>query len=546
MPEQESKKEKKLDVWIPFLLSICVILGMLMGARLNEGPEITKVIIEDSDGKNKVIGQGRIEELIRYIEAKYVDKISSDEMIEDAIVGLLGDLDPHTVYMSKEEVREAEEQLEGSFVGIGIEYLLLDDTVTVLKTVPDGPAEKAGMRQGDRIVMIYDKTIVQDSFEVKDVVQLLKGRKGSKIELGISRKGEKEEQRISISRDRIPLHSVDTYYMLNKNAGYIKVNKFSSTTFDEFMDGVDDMVITHKMKDLVIDLRQNGGGYLNEAIKMLNQLFKNPDQLLVYTEGRTVKRDEYFSVGKMIHNIENVIVLIDENTASASEIVAGAIQDWDRGLIIGRRSYGKGLVQEQYKLKDGSALRLTVARYYTPSGRLIQRPYEGNDNYHGHISERLESGELTGEENVPPQDTATFYTSGGRKVYGGGGVSPDIFMPLDSIYLNRKLTPVFDKLNAFVFRHLEENPFELGEEDFIRSYTFSDDHYEQLKVHMQEEGVDMNLDQSLEKEVKRRVKSRIAKQLYSNEIFYRTLNQDDEMITRSLEELDEHPLLSEN
>ncbi len=545
MPETGEIKSKKINTWIPFLLSLCVIVGMLMGARLNEGPEITKIVINNEDGQAS-IGQGRIEELIRYIEAKYVDKISSDEMIEDAIIGLLGDLDPHTVYMTKEEVKEAGEQLEGSFVGIGIEYLMLDDTVAIIKTVPEGPSEKAGILPGDRVVMVYDVDIERDSFKTSEAVKLLKGKKGSDVTLGIKRKGLSEELKINIERDRISLNSVDTYYMLDEKTGYIKVNKFSATTFDEFMDGVDKMVMEDKMENLVIDLRQNGGGYLNEAIKMLNQLFSNPDQLLVYTEGRTVKRDEYFSIGKNIHQIEDVVVLIDENTASASEIVAGAIQDWDRGLIIGRRSYGKGLVQEQYKLKDGSALRLTVARYYTPSGRLIQRDYEGNENYHRHVSERLESGELTGEETISPTDTATYFTSGGRKVFAGGGVSPDIFMPLDSIYLDMKLNPIYDQLNGFVFRYLENNSLDLSEKDFITNFTFPEDAYEEFEAYMAERKIDVNLEPQLIKEVKKRIKSRIAKQLFSDEVFYKTINQDDEMILRSLEELEEHPLLSEN
>lgn len=545
MTEGQESQEKKINIWLPFLLSMMMVGGMLVGSNLNQKEPVTKIVIENQEGQSS-IGQGRIEELIRYIEAKYVDKIESEDLVEEAIVALLEDLDPHSVYMSAEQVKEADEQLEGSFVGIGIEYLMLDDTIAVLEAIEDGPAKAAGLLPGDRIVTVYDDEIDQDSFGVSDVVKRLRGKRGSHVDVGILRRGSEEIEKVRIERDRIPIKSVDTHYMLTEKTGYVKVNKFSATTFDEFMDSVDDLVINHDMEHIVIDLRQNGGGYLNEAIKMLNQIFKEQSKMLVYTEGRSVKRDEYHSAGKIIHSIDKVIVLIDENTASASEIVAGAIQDWDRGLIIGRRSYGKGLVQEQYKLKDGSALRLTVARYYTPSGRSIQREYKDNDRYHQHVSDRFESGELTGKNDAVNADTSVFYTSGGREVFAGGGISPDIFVPIDSSLLNEKFNKVINKINPFVFRYIEKNELELKSNSFLSEYTIPDEMWEAFGNALAKDDLDLELAANLQTVVKQRLKARIARHLFTDEMFYRSINQNDRMIQKTLEEINENPLLSEN
>jgi len=545
MEEQQPLQEKKINIWLPFLLSMMMVGGMLVGSKLNQKEPATKIVIENNDGQN-LIGQGRIEELIRYIEAKYVDKIDGEDLVEEAIIALLGDLDPHSVYMTSEQVREADEQLEGSFVGIGIEYLLLGDTIAVLEAIEDGPAKEAGLRSGDRIVAVYDATLSNDSLAMIDVVKKLRGKKGSDVDVGVLRRGSKEIKRINIRRDRIPIHSVDTHYMLTDKTGYVKVNKFSSTTFDEFMDAVDDMVINNKMEHLVIDLRQNGGGYLNEAIKMLNQIFKEQNKMLVYTEGRSVKRDEYHSAGKIIHPIDKVVILIDENSASASEIVAGAIQDWDRGLVIGRRSYGKGLVQEQYKLKDGSALRLTVARYYTPSGRSIQREYKDNERYHQYVSDRLDSGELTGENVATQVDSSIFYTSGGREVFSGGGISPDIFIPIDSALLNEKFNKIINRINPFIFRYIESHDIDLKPDSFLEKFVISDDMWDAFGRSLKAEEIDLDLNENLEKEVKQRLKSRLARHLLKDEMFYRTINHNDKMILKTLEEINDNPLLSKN
>jgi len=545
MEEQQPLQEKKINIWLPFLLSMMMVGGMLVGSKLNQKEPATKIVIENNDGQN-LIGQGRIEELIRYIEAKYVDKIDGEDLVEEAIIALLGDLDPHSVYMTSEQVREADEQLEGSFVGIGIEYLLLGDTIAVLEAIEDGPAKEAGLRSGDRIVAVYDATLSNDSLAMIDVVKKLRGKKGSDVNVGVLRRGSKEIKRINIRRDRIPIHSVDTHYMLTDKTGYVKVNKFSSTTFDEFMDAVDDMVINNKMEHLVIDLRQNGGGYLNEAIKMLNQIFKEQNKMLVYTEGRSVKRDEYHSAGKIIHPIDKVVILIDENSASASEIVAGAIQDWDRGLVIGRRSYGKGLVQEQYKLKDGSALRLTVARYYTPSGRSIQREYKDNERYHQYVSDRLDSGELTGENVATQVDSSIFYTSGGREVFSGGGISPDIFIPIDSALLNEKFNKIINRINPFIFRYIESHDIDLKPDSFLEKFVISDDMWDAFGRSLKAEEIDLDLNENLEKEVKQRLKSRLARHLLKDEMFYRTINHNDKMILKTLEEINDNPLLSKN
>jgi len=393
----ETPKNNKINIWLPFLLAVMMLGGMLVGGKLQPSSHETRIVFENVDTDSKSVGQGRVEELIRYIQAKYVDTINTEHMVQSAITSLFGDLDPHSVYMSAEQVKKANESLEGSFVGIGIEYFMKEDTVIILSVLEGGPAEEAGLQFGDRIVEVKsldeDKDVIEEAGELS-IVKKLRGADRTKIELSIKRKNEPDLITKVVSRGRIIVSSIDIHYMLNDDTGYIKLNKFSANTITDFMDALSDLIDNHQMENLVFDLRYNGGGYLHEAVKILNQIFQEKDQMLVYTVGKNVKKEEFFSTGRNVFDVKKVFVLIDENSASASEIVAGAIQDWDRGLIIGRRSYGKGLVQEQYDLKDGSALRLTVARYYTPAGRLIQRDYAEKEEYDRYVEKRIQSGEF--------------------------------------------------------------------------------------------------------------------------------------------------------
>ena len=401
MPEYRPNT-KRWSTWLPLLLALALVLGMLIGMELQTVTP-TVVISDATASSGPSYGQGKIEELIRYIEAKYVDEVDRDKLIQEAIDNILENLDPHSNYISAEQLKDVNDQLEGNFDGIGVEFLIVEDTVVVVAALAGGPSESVGILAGDKIVEVEGKPIAGLDKTNRDIVNLLKGEKGSAVNIGVIRGSNPIVQNFNIVRDEIPMHSVDVSYMADQKTGYIKLNRFSATTYEEFMKGVEKMIEEDEMEDLIIDLRHNPGGYLKQATNILSQLFKDKEKLLVYTKGRSVNRDEYESTGRPFFDIGNITVLIDEGSASASEILAGAIQDHDRGVILGRRSFGKGLVQEQYKLRDGSALRLTVARYYTPSGRSIQKPYEDAKEYDNDMQDRYESGELSNEEKIKRQ-----------------------------------------------------------------------------------------------------------------------------------------------
>ena len=379
MVQEETKIPRKLNIWLPLLFALVLVAGMLIGTKLRPAPKGVSVANPNAEVPVSAMGQGKIEELIRYIEARYVDDVDRETLVQEAINEILSKLDPHSNYISAEDLKGVNESLEGEFDGIGIEFLVVDDTLIVVTPLAGGPSETAGVLAGDKIVEVSDSIISGVNMKSSDVMDLLRGKKGTEVTVKILRG--KDTHEITIIRDKIPNHSVDVSYMLDEKTGYIKVNRFSATTYEEFMKSLEELKEKNNMEDLVIDLRGNPGGYLNEATSILSQLFKEQKRLMVYTEGRTVKRNDYETTGRNFHQVDDIAVLIDEGSASASEIVAGAMQDWDRAVVIGRRSFGKGLVQEQYQLSDGSALRLTVARYFTPSGRLIQKDYEDKEAY---------------------------------------------------------------------------------------------------------------------------------------------------------------------
>ena len=537
---KETPKNNKINIWLPFLLAVMMLGGMLVGGKLQPESHETRIVFENVDTDSKNIGQGRIEELIRYIQAKYVDTINTEQMVETAITSLFKDLDPHSVYMSSDQVKKANESLEGSFVGIGIEYFLKNDTIFILNVLEGGPAEEAGLKIGDRIVEVNNIDDVQDESALEEVslVKKLRGADRSKIELVIKRRNEPNLITKEVSRGRIIVSSIDTHYMLNDDTGYIKLNKFSANTITDFMDALSDLVDNHQMENLVFDLRYNGGGYLHEAVKILNQIFKEKDQILVYTVGKNVKKEEFFSTGRNVFDVKKVFVLIDENSASASEIVAGAIQDWDRGLIIGRRSYGKGLVQEQYDLKDGSALRLTVARYYTPAGRLIQRDYNEKEDYNNYIERRIQSGEFTNENQVAISDTSRFYTANGRQVFAGGGITPDVYVPFDSLLLDKDYQSLSGSLTEFAFQYTERNPMTLSADEFIKSFKLEESVLQDLiHFHNDLKSEEMNIGQ-LNSKIKREILStltaKVGRQYFNDLVYYKVLNSADPVIREAL------------
>lgn len=539
MYQDRKSAPHKLSIWMPLLFAIVLVTGMLIGMRMQSN--MPQLVVERETPGGEGIGQGKIEEILRYVEAKYVDEVDKEALTQEVIDDLLSRLDPHSNYISAEELKEVNEQLKGNFDGIGVEFMVLDDTIVVITPLSGGPSEAAGIEAGDKIIQIGDSTIAGVNMDSEAIIGMLRGEKGTDVEVGILRDREGELRRFTVTRDAIPMNSVDVAYMLDDKTGYIKLNRFSATTYEDFMKALEELVEKHGMEDLVLDLRHNPGGYLQQATNMLSQLFQQKDKLLVYTEGDAVNRSEYTSTGRNFFDVEDIVVLIDEGSASASEIVAGAIQDHDRGVIIGRRSFGKGLVQEQYNLRDGGALRLTVARYYTPSGRSIQKPYDDPDAYQREMYDRYESGELEEAGRMLIEDSTEYYTDNGRVVYGGGGIIPDVFVPIDTITVNKDYLALRQYVPQFVFRYLDapgvtESIVNLGLENFAREYQLSSTALPDLIDYAKERGASVQapLAPELEKAVRHMLLARIAKQVFDDEGYYKIWNRKDDMVQEAL------------
>lgn len=548
MTENNRQDTGRFNVWMPLLFALVLVVGMLIGMRLH--PDQTTIVMEPQEEMVSVLGQGKLEELVRYIEAKYVDDVDRDELVDKTIASILQQLDPHSSYIPAEKLREINEQLEGNFEGIGVEFMILDDTLVVVSALAGGPSEAAGIRAGDKIIEVGDSVIAGVNIDSRNVMGLLRGEKGSQVEVGIRRVGESDLRRITITRDKIPMHSVDVAYMIDRQTGYIKINRFSATTYEEFMQALEKLVEEGDMEDLVIDLRHNPGGYLQQATNILSQLFETKDKLLVYTEGRSVHRSNYETTGRAFYDIDDVVVLIDEGSASASEILAGAVQDHDRGYIVGRRSFGKGLVQEQYRLRDGSALRLTVARYYTPSGRSIQKDYADAEHYEEDLQGRLESGELTSAAEMPIEDTTRYFTSSGRVVYGGGGIMPDVFVPMNEVFLDEDYLSLRQVVPSYVYRFMEEQGDRIDHyslKEFQRRFQVEEETYRAFLKYAAEEGVQPAAPpkDKVKAELKRYLKARIAKHLFDDPGFYQVWNTGDPFLEKAMETLrDSKPITS--
>ena len=550
MVDHKENQPKKINIWLPLLLALVMVGGMLIGNGMQKAPVI-KISSNDKLELGTVRESGRVEELIRYIDSRYVDDIDRDKLIEKAISNVLGDLDPHSNYISAKELKAVNEQLDGNFEGVGIEFLIVEDTIVVVAPIVGGPSEKAGIMAGDKIVQIGDSTVAGQTYATSDVVKQLKGEKGTTVKVGVLRGKTRELLSFDITRDQIPLNSLEVAYMLDEKTGYLKLNRFSSTTYKEFMASIEDLVDNEQMEDLVLDLRQNPGGYLLEATKMLSQLVEDVDKLIVYTEGRTTKRSEYKTTGKTFYKIGKVAILIDEGSASASEIVAGAIQDWDRGIIVGRRSFGKGLVQEQYDLKDGSALRLTVARYFTPSGRCIQKSYDDLSAYDNDVVTRFNNGELINGDSLvrTDSDTTAFYTEDGRVVYGGGGISPDFFVPIDTTTFDDYYIKLKALSSQFVYRYSSDHPSEFNYENlntFKSKYRVGDDVLEACKNYAIKTDIayDAKGFADSKSRISQLLKARFARQLFREKGFYSVWNEIDPVVMKAMELLKEDNPLS--
>ncbi len=407
----------------------------LLFKRLNGIVFLLLIIILTSFAGHAQVRQLQFEKLLEAldkIESHYIDKLDDEKLVEDAIRGMLRELDPHSAYLSAEDLRRANEPLEGSFEGIGIQFNLINDTIIVISPIPGGPSEKVGLMPGDKIVKINGETAYGSQITNQFVQDKLRGERGSKVDVAVYRAGSKDLLDFTITRDRIPIFSVDAAFMATPEIGYIKINRFARTTMREYIDA-STRLRQQGMKHLILDLNYNSGGYMNIAIGLADQFLEN-NKLIVYTEGHSSARQEYNSSFRGNFKEGKLVILVNEGSASASEIVSGAVQDWDRGLIVGRRSFGKGLVQSPIELPDGSAIRLTIAAYHTPTGRSIQKPYdEGAEEYYRDLSERLSSGELVSPDNISFPDSLKFYTKkNNRAVFGGGGIMPDFFIPIDT------------------------------------------------------------------------------------------------------------------
>lgn len=515
-------------------------LSILMGFMMLTGGSELKA----QDVQSNTMKFGR---LLRLIESYYVDTANVDDITEKAIVEVLRGLDPHSVYISKAEVEKMNEPLQGNFEGVGVSFNVYRDTLLVVTTVANGPSEKVGIRAGDRIIFIDSKNIAGIGLKNADVFDYLRGKKGTKVDLKIKRKGEPNLLDFTVIRDKIPINSLDASYMLNDNTGYIKLNKFSATTTSEFLEAMKSLKATGKLNNLVLDLRGNGGGFLSAATELADQ-FLSAYKLIVYTSGVHADKKEYNSSALGELEQGKLVVLIDEGSASASEIVAGAVQDWDRGVIIGRRSFGKGLVQQPFPLTDGSMVRLTTAHYFTPSGRNIQKPYEeGIEAYQKDFQNRMTHGELFTKDSIKLNKVDTYLTKvTKRTVYGGGGVMPDLFIALDTskyyVYYNnlqRKnliYTAVLDYTDANRESLKQKYPdFKL----FVKNFEVTDEIINKIIEAGDKEDVKKD-EKSVEFArplMKKQIKALIARDLFSVSHFFEIMNAEDESIKKAIEVL---------
>ncbi len=430
----------KRTIILPILLGVALAIGVLIGKFLPAADDIP----QHSNIRSR---NDKLNSIINIIESNYVDSVNRADLVEAAIPAILKKLDPHSVYIPAKDLARANEPLQGNFDGIGISFNMLTDTILVISTIPGGPSEKMGLLPGDKILYVNDSLVAGKHISDEKVMGMLKGPKGTLVKIKIMRNGQKELLPFEITRDKIPIYSIDVSYMVNKQTGYIKINNFAMTTFDEFMKGLRELK-EQGMTSLIVDLRGNSGGIMEAAIQIANQ-FLREGQLIVYTKGRSQPRKEARATGKGEFETGDLVVLVDEWSASASEILAGAIQDNDRGTIIGRRTFGKGLVQEPISFADGSGLRLTIARYYTPTGRSIQKSYShGFDEYFDDLTERYHRGEFEVPDSIHFSDSLKFTTPGGRTVYGGGGIMPDKFVPVDT----SGVSPYFVKSRSLIYR----------------------------------------------------------------------------------------------
>ena len=525
----EKKNNPYLPIWFAFVLTGGILLGMFLGNRTGNFNLFPS-------------GKDKLKEVINYVEDNYVDTLSRKVLEEKAITGLLEKLDPHSVYISAEEFHDANDPLLGSFEGIGVQFRIENDTVTVINPVSGGPSEKLGIHAGDRIVKVDGKNIAGIKISTNDVMRKLKGPKGTQVRVAIFRRGAGGLLDFTITRNVIPTYSLDIAYMPEPGIGFIRLNTFAATTHDEVHKALEKLR-QDGMKKLILDLRGNGGGYLKAAIDVADEFLDN-GELIVYTEGIHHAREVSTATSDGLFENGDLIVLVDEGTASAAEIVSGAIQDHDRGLVVGRRSFGKGLVQEQLDFKDGSALRLTVARYYTPTGRCIQKSYkDGLEIYNSDYYHRFMNGEMEHPDSIKFPDSLKYKTPKGRTVYGGGGIMPDIFIPLEKdsalFYYNQCINKGLVYQYAFDFSDRNRNQLlrfkNFGQ--FDKGFMVTDEIYGEFVKYAEKKGV-KHTGKDISKSdrfVKTMLKAYIGRNLLDNPGFFPVLNTIDPGFLKAVE-----------
>jgi len=544
-----SNKRSRLIIWMPLIVSMALIIGILLGNWIT-GIRIRGIVSDEISNQRFSIRPGnaagsgfsltpkgnKISSALQYILNEYVDTVTVGNLNEAVMPALVDKLDPHSIYIPATDFQRFSEPLMGNFSGIGVSFNLTNDTVAIINTIPNGPSEMVGILAGDRIIMVDDSVVAGVNMPSDDIVKMLKGPKNTQVKVTIYRKGEETPIDFEITRDDIPIYSVDVAYKVNENTGYIKISQFAQTTYHEFMQAIERLK-TQGVEKLIIDLRRNGGGIMDAATMIADQ-FLEEGQLIVYTEGRSRPRENEYATSRGMLKKDKVVVLMDETSASASEILAGAIQDNDRGLVIGRRSFGKGLVQEEMRFGDGSALRLTVARYYTPTGRSIQRSYEnGKEDYYHDFSDRWMRGELEHEDSIKFDDSQRFVTPGGKIVYGGGGIMPDVFVPVDtsgaSEYYNKVRS--LGLMYRFAFHYTDIYRSSLDQfttAGDIESYLDDQDLLPQFITYASEKGVqpDYKDIRTSEEVLKKTIKAYVARNIIDNDGFYPIIADIDQTL----------------
>ncbi len=503
---------------------------------------LLSVTVCGQTNKQDVSGARKYGALMQMIKFAYVDTVNESKLVEKAIVETLKELDPHSMYISKKDLKRANEELVGNFEGIGVQFEILRDTINIVHPIPGGPSERLGIQSGDKILKIEAENVTGKKITNQFVFDRLRGKKGTKVNISIYRQGKKDLLDFTIVRDKIPINSIDAAYMIEPGIAYINLTRFSSTSVKEFTDAMEKLQ-AEGMQSLILDLRNNGGGYMNTAIELADQ-FLEARKLIVYTQGRNSVREDYYSTEKGMFEKGKLVIMINENSASASEIVSGAIQDLDRGIIVGRRSFGKGLVQRPFQLPDSSEVRLTTARYYTPSGRCIQKPYsEGVDKYYEDYVTRFKHGEMENSDSIKFPDSLKFRTSKGRIVYGGGGIMPDVFLPLDTTpytdyFLNLRRKNV---ANLFVGDYVDKNRKDLMKKypdinSFDKKFIIDDAFMKDFLTLAEQQGVKMDEKQYQisEKLIKSQIKALIGQKLWDVTAYFRIINQFDNEVQKAI------------